>query len=136
MTALSDSVYQIGIYNDYFLIGSGTVPDYTLCNWYGPKRIEVWEGITEIGTACISGVELLTTVTLPVSLQVIGDGSFYRNDLLEHVYYAGTREQWAMVSASESVKASLESVLVCADEEGYLPGITTPVFKRNTRGYS
>ena len=41
MTALSDSVYQIGIYNDYFLIGSGTVPDYTLCNWYGPKRIEV-----------------------------------------------------------------------------------------------
>ncbi len=129
LEALSDTVSLISSWPVYILAGSGAVPENSVYSWQGPQIVEVWEGITSIGAGSMSYVSTLTTVYLPVSLQAIEADVFDKCDLLERVYYAGTREQWSRVSVSEDVEPRLEGVLVCTDDPEY-KRITAPAFNR------
>lgn len=128
---LTDTVTQIEISDGYAFIGSGPLPDGTICNYYGPEILDVGEGITDTGDGSFCYVDLLKTVYLPASLERVGDNVLTGCDRLERVYYAGTRAQWAEVEVSESANPDLESLLVCADDEAYPPALFKPAFGKS-----
>ena len=113
---LTDTVYQVNTGNGFAFAGTGAVPEGSIHNYYGPRMIDVMEGITSIGNNSFSNVELLTTVYLPASLQEIGDNVLANSNDLEHVYYAGTRKQWKAVSIGSGVNPLLQQLLICADD--------------------
>ena len=71
------------------LTGTGATPDYELWgdgkspfSWDGTiKSITVGEGITHLGGRIFHSCEGVTSITLPNSLQSIGDRAFYNNGI-------------------------------------------------------
>ncbi len=85
-----------------FVSGTGTI------NQLGANKMPVFalyasavehvvldEGITEIGSNALKGVEHLEGVMLPLSMKVIRKDAF--DGEIEELYYAGTKEDWGRI---------------------------------------
>lgn len=53
------------------------------------------------GTSIFEGCENLRSVTIPISVEYIGDWCFYGAFALKDVYYTGSGEQWRKISVGE-----------------------------------
>lgn len=74
------------------------------------EEIVFGEGITEFDRDVASEAHSLKVVYLPKSLVKIGRGVFYYCDNIEHIYYAGTTEDWAKVEISSEYNDALKDV--------------------------
>ncbi len=124
ISSVTETIRRISTGRGQAFAGTGEIPDHVFVSWYGPKMADVMEGITGIGSYSISSIDTLKDVYLPVSLKTIGDGVLTNCPKLEHVYYAGTREQFGQISISESTLAVIRDLVICADEQASGPALS------------
>jgi len=99
------------------LSGEGATYNYhsgSLPPWYQYKnkitKVVVEEGITILGNQLFNKMEYLQEVTLPISLNKIGNYSI-RSALLEKIYYTGTQQQWDLIEINENNSIEEEKVI-------------------------
>lgn len=101
--------------------GAGEMADFEAGDapWYASRgevrRLVVSEGVTAIGNGAFSGCGLIETVSLPRSLQRIGDSAFDDTYGLKSVYYAGSVADWKTIDIGLGVSFG-SAELVCADK--------------------
>jgi len=61
------------------------------------KEVIIPEGVTNIGDYAFDLCYGLRNITIPKDVQSIGNWAFYGCSKMEHVYYAGTQEQWEAI---------------------------------------
>jgi hypothetical protein len=89
-------------FNDYFY------PDEEL----QLKELELGNSVTRIDEFAFCNCELLTSVTIPVSVKTIEYGAFIGCNNIEDVYYGGSQEQWEQISiAAGSNKPLLDATI-------------------------
>ena len=81
--------------------GSGDMADFDeedekpwADDWERISEVIVEEGVRKIGNGAFSYLTGLIDVTLPVSMEKIGESAFDGCDLLEKVLYSGSEEDW------------------------------------------
>ena len=63
--------------------------------------ITILEGVTDIGCGAFMYCESLTSVTIPHSVTNIGEDAFYYCNSLSDVYYAGSCEDWELITIGD-----------------------------------
>ena len=61
--------------------------------------IEIPDSVTYIGDNAFRDCTSLVSITIPDSVTSIGNDAFYDCTSLETVYYTGTEEEWAAITA-------------------------------------
>lgn len=61
-------------------------------------RIEIKEGITKIGNQTFWNLPNVKEVELPKSLTYVGQSAFHKCAAIINVYYAGTEEDWGLIT--------------------------------------
>ena len=59
--------------------------------------LEIEDGITYVGKYAFNGFSKLTSVTLPTSIDSIGENAFYGCKKMANIYYEGTPAQWVSI---------------------------------------
>ena len=94
------------------------------------KTVVIEEGVTTIGEFAFFAKESLTAVVLPTGLSVVKGGAFSNCSALQHVFFAGSAEQWQQVTIVEDTLGILSSILQSSLKEatvhynatGHTPG--------------
>ena len=78
-------------------------------------------GLTVIEMEAFCGDAGITTVTIPVSVTVIGDGAFAECSNLLEVHYAGTEAQWKRITVGSGNDPLLYAAFTFGDESRRVP---------------
>lgn len=101
--------------------GTGDMADFESGDapWYDKRgevrKLVVSEGVTAVGSGAFSGCGLIETITLPRSLQRIGDSALDDVYALKSVYYAGSVAGWKAIEIGVGVSFG-SAELICADK--------------------
>lgn len=129
VTKIENSSYRDGAFYGCTALASVTLSDSLTtigCGAFGGcplTSINIPEGVTEIVGGSGSPYEgafadclSLVSVTLPESLKIIGNFTFYQCTTLTEVNYNGTMEQWSSISLGNRWKYSAPFTVVhCTD---------------------
>ena len=66
------------------------------------RQVRIEKGVSEIGNASFDGCKELTSVTIPVSVAVIGEKAFYECDRLSDIFYSGKQSEWDEIDVKVS----------------------------------
>ena len=61
---------------------------------YDLEKVYIPDSVTSIGYSAFEWCYDLEFIRLPAALSYVGDSAFYGCDYLDHVFFAGTEEQW------------------------------------------
>ena len=99
--SISDGVLTVGLQKNHT---KGEIPDYEYvqetpwaiaAEWYKPTKIVIGEGISSIGANSFTGLDNISDIKLPMSLQRIADNAFTDEAVYNaDISYSGTQEQW------------------------------------------
>lgn len=78
------------------------------------ENVVLEEGVTRIGSYAFDECSSLTEITIPKSVSSIGNDAFTDCDSLSDVYYAGSREDWEMISIDD-INGSKNAALLNAN---------------------
>lgn len=79
------------------------------------KTVTLPEGLTATGGRIFNKCSSLTTINLPSTLQKIGD-AICTNALLQHVYYNGSKADWAKVTVGKDSAVVLNKLECLVDD--------------------
>lgn len=89
LTSLSYPGHEVDVSNDTIII------DNFLCYYHGSAvNYTVSDGVTGLGYSAFSSASNLKTVTIPLSVTEIEEGTFDYCYALTDIYYDGTEESW------------------------------------------
>ncbi len=87
--------------------GTGEMNDwgmYTTRPWDGlPSNVEtviIQDGVTSIGSYAFYDYEYITEISLPKTIQTIGESAFYGCDKLDDIYFEGIADDWCKITFS------------------------------------
>ncbi|MBQ7345825.1 MAG: leucine-rich repeat protein, partial [Oscillospiraceae bacterium] len=113
--------------------GEGAMEDYadpseTMWHEYADQITAVvfGDGATTIGTNAFFCLTQLTTVTIPATVTVIGEGAFSGCDSLTDVYHGGYQEQWEQVTIGGDNDALTAATVHFAHTHSFSAVVTDP----------
>lgn len=103
-TVYNNAKYLGNSTNPYLVLVRATDTSITTCNIHTDAKL--------IYAFAFTDCTLLTSVTIPDSVTIIGNSVLYKCDSLSTVYYGGTAEEWADISIDSTGNDKLTSATV------------------------
>ena len=111
------------------ITGTGEMPDYSeadetsqspFCELNSQiKSVVVEDGITYIGEYTFSQCNNIEDITIPFSVDSIGDSAFDGCESLSNVYYDGTEDQWNSIAFGQNNTFLTDAQMISTHEHVY-----------------
>lgn len=97
--------------------GIGAMGDYStslIPPWKNlPETVEITEGVTKIGNYSFYNCSTLTVISIPKTVNEIGENAFIGCNALKEIRFYGTKTDWEKIKIGNSLPGTVNMLYVC-----------------------
>lgn len=97
--------------------GIGAMGDYStslIPPWKNfPETVEITEGVTKIGNYSFYNCSTLTVISIPKTVNEIGENAFTGCNALKEIRFYGTKTDWEKIKIGNSLPGTVNMLYVC-----------------------